>query len=66
MSADNIFFVDSTNHIVPCSIILKYSTNIKNELSMISNVREVKDDNEYVIFCPNSKPIYVTTENIDM
>jgi hypothetical protein len=33
---------------------------------MISNVREVKDDNEYVIFCPNSKPIYVTTENIDM
>jgi hypothetical protein len=61
-----IFFLDSLNQIVPCNVVVKYSVNIKNELSVMSNIRELKDDTEYIVFDAHAKPIYITTQNLDM
>lgn len=58
--------MDYYNKIVPSSVIVKYSVDILNELSIIANVKQLNDGRDYILFSVDGDVLYVSTDKIDM
>jgi hypothetical protein len=51
---------------VPCNVIVKYSINILNELSIIANVKQLNNDSEWILLDTDGEVTYKTNDKIDM
>ncbi len=61
-----IFFLDSFGYIKTCNVVVKYSTDIENELSIIGHVKLLNDDNDYILVDQDGKILEKTNEKVEI
>lgn len=65
INVNPIFFLDSFGYIKTCNVVVKYSTDIENELSIIGHVKLLNDDNDYILVDQDGKILEKTNEKVE-